>query len=78
MPLTDVEVFLLPPVSFAIMLLNASVTVRIYDKRVLSAFTTGVSTAMSPLPMLAFNALNFSVSTLTWFAHPSDVLAKSP
>ena len=73
-----VVVFVFFPVIFAIMLLNASVTVRILLSSALSTLITGVNTAMSPLPIVAFRALNLSVSTLTWLAHPSDVLAKSP
>ncbi len=75
---TVVVVFVFFPVIFAIMLLKASVTVSILARRLLSTRITGVSTAMRPWPMAAFNALNLSVSTLTWLAHPSEVRAKSP
>ena len=62
---TVVVVLVFFPVIFAIILLKASVTVSILARRLLSARITGVSTAMRPCPMAAFNALNLSVSTLT-------------
>ena len=76
-PLGLILAFAVPP-SIEKKPFKAFMAVKILPISTFSILITGLSTAMSPLPMEAFKLSNCRDKSLTWFAQPSDVLMKSP
>ena len=58
--------------------LNAFARVISFPMIVLITLSTGERTLINPCPIVALRLSNCNLRILTWFAHPSEVLEKSP